>query len=121
VRLLLRMGLVLAILLVLLGGAFVYLPAVGSYSRQALNYSVSKRVGGSVIGVGPCRKQARHRFRCQVADSEGSGGATYQVTVDGRCWKARMAHDYGHEGKLERRANGCLKWRDQLRLFDRNP
>ena len=121
-RLLLRMGLVLALLLVLAAGAFVFLPAVGSFSREALNYSVSKRVGGSVVvGVDPCRRQARDRFRCEVADKSGSGGASYLVTVNGRCWKARRLGRARFEGELARRKSGCVKWRDQLRLFDRNP
>jgi hypothetical protein len=122
VRLLLRMGLVLALLLVLAGGAFLYLPAIGSFSREALNYSVSKRVGGSaLLGVDPCKRETRHRFRCGVTDKSGSGGATYLVTVRGRCWKARRLGRANSGDGLAHQKSGCVRWRDQLRLFDRNP
>jgi hypothetical protein len=121
-RLLIRMGLVLALLLVLAAGAFLYLPAIGSFSRKALNYSVTKKVGGSVIArVEPCAKQAKHRFRCPVSDKSGSGGADYVVTLNGRCWKARRLGRANFEGELARRKSGCVKWRDQLRVFDRSP
>jgi hypothetical protein len=121
-RLLIRMGLVLALLLVLTAGAFLYLPAIGSFSRRALSYSVTKAVDGSVIAdVNPCRKQGKHRFRCIVSGATESQGAEYVVTVNGRCWKARRigAGDIG--GKFPRQKSGCVKWRDQLRVFDRSP
>jgi hypothetical protein len=121
-RLLLRMGLVLALLLVLAGGAFLYLPAIGSFSRRALSYSVTKGADGSVIaGVDPCRKEANHRFRCIVAGASESQGAEYAVTVHGRCWKARRIGRGDVGGKFPRQKSGCVKWRDQLRVFDRSP
>lgn len=127
IRLLLRIALTLLVLCVGAALAFLYLPAVGSVSPRALNYSVTKKAGGSVIAsVGPCRRSGERDkrggervYRCSVSDSGGSGGATYVVKVDGRCWKARRLGKGGFDGELRRRADGCVRWRDQLRLFDR--
>jgi hypothetical protein len=108
--------------------AFLYLPAIGSFSTRALSYSVTKEAGGSVIAgpASPCRRtegrgnrNGERRYRCSIGDSGGSGGAMYTVRVEGRCWKARRVRDFGFEGELKRRVEGCVRWRDQLRLFDR--
>jgi hypothetical protein len=119
-RLILRLGLVLVVLLVAGFGAFLYLPAIGSFSAKALDHSVTDRVGGQLLFIHPCRRTGRHAFRCEVADSRGSGGATYVVAAHGRCWKARRLGRASSEGKLKRRASGCVRWRDQLRLLDRS-
>ena len=118
---LLRAFIGLVLLVVLAALAFLFLPALGDFSPRALNYSVTKKAGGSVLAgpISPCRKARKRVFRCSVSDSGGSGGATYVVTVDGHCWKARRVGAGGFEGDLARRIEGCVKWRDQLRLADR--
>ena len=119
VRLLLGMALVLLVLCVAGALAFLYLPAIGSFSPKALNYSVTKKAGGSVLTTtSPCRRARKRVYRCSVSDSGGSGGATYVVTLVGRCWKAHRDGG-GFEGQLKRHAKGCVRWRDQLRLVDR--
>lgn len=120
-RLLLRLGVTLVAVLV--GGvlAFLYMPAIGSPSPAALHYSVAREVGGSVLASGGtrCRRARERVFRCSVSDASGSGGAVYVVRRDGRCWRARRTNAGGGERELKKRATGCVKWRDQIRLADR--
>jgi hypothetical protein len=96
---------------------FLYL-TVGPVSGSALNYSVTRQVGGSVaLGVPECRDR-QGVWVCEVPDASNSGSATYRVRRDGRCWTALRIRS-GAEFPLPRRASGCLSFRDQLRLFDR--
>jgi hypothetical protein len=96
---------------------FLYL-TFGPISGEALNYSVTRQVGGSVaLGVPECRDR-QDVWVCEVPDASNSGSATYRVRRDGRCWTAqKLAAD--EEIPLPPRASGCLSFRDQLRLFDR--
>jgi hypothetical protein len=104
---------------VILALAFFLLPSIGAVSRDALNYSVTREVGGSVaLGVSPCRER-QDAWRCEVQDASNSGSAVYRVRRDGRCWTAVKVRSFGEEVPLAPRASGCVDFRDQLRLLDR--
>jgi len=105
---------------VILALAFLFLPAIGPVSGDALSYSVTRKLGGSVtLGVSPCRDRGDVLI-CEVPDASNSGSATYRVRRDGRCWKALKVRP-GEEVPLPKRSSGCVRFRDQLRLFDRLP
>lgn len=56
------------------------------------------------------RKQGKERFTCRVPGGSGKRAATYEVMMeDRRCYTARRAQG-------ERRKEGCVGLRDQLRL-----
>jgi hypothetical protein len=57
-----------------------------------------------------CRRTDRvGAYRCEVADSEGSGSAIYRVRVrpGSSCWDARRVRDLSG-GDMPRRAEGCV-------------
>jgi hypothetical protein len=113
----------LAIVAALIGG-FVWLPAIGQPSPQALEYSLTRAADGSLGGFAPgCDERGRDQWRCHVSDSHGSGSGTYRLRMDGRrCWRARKVSPNNHEEGppfLPRRTSGCVMWRDQLRLYSR--
>jgi hypothetical protein len=66
---------------------------------------------GYVLGEpGECERRSDRVFRCSVADSSGSGGVVYEVTVrGGSCWRARLVDASGGEGGLPHRAEGCVR------------
>ncbi len=112
-------GFALLLVLALPVLAFSFLPAVGSPSAQALNYSVTREVDGSVtLGVSACDR-GQDVWVCEVYDESNSGSATYRVRLDGSCWTAVKTGGFGEEVPLPQRASGCVRFRDQLRLFDR--
>jgi len=95
---------------------------VGSVSPKALDYSVARESGGSLLfGTVPCRKRSSREWHCLVSDSSGSGEAAYRVEMTGsRCWKARTDKAFSGEGKpLPRSVSGCVGVRDQLRIVER--
>lgn len=73
------------------GGSFLWLPAIGSVSAEALHTSVSREVGGGTFlaEVYQCRQGPGRRWTCVIEDPAGSGSAEYQVRRHGRCWQAR--------------------------------
>jgi hypothetical protein len=104
--------------------AFMWLPAIGSPSEDALQYSLSRRAGGGVLmaTIYGCERRAPELQICEVPDANGSGSATYRVRLDGRCWDAhKISPNHREEGPpfLARRVSGCVEFRDQVRLFDR--
>jgi hypothetical protein len=103
---------------------YLWLPAIGDPSPQALQYSLTRAAGGSSSGFVPgCDERGRDRWTCEVSESHGSGSGTYRLRMDDtRCWRARkVAPNRLEEGPLDltRRASGCVMWRDQLRLDSR--
>lgn len=95
---------------------FLIGPPIGSISGKSLNYSVTKKAGGSTaLGVEPCVRRGDDWWTCPVADSSNSGGADYRVRLRGDCWTAQRVAG-GFEGRLEKRVNGCVGLRDQVRL-----
>jgi hypothetical protein len=103
---------------------YLWLPAIGDPSPQALQYSLTRAAGGEVSGSLPgCDKRGRNRWRCDVSDSHGSGSGTYRLRMAGtRCWRARRVSpktDGGEPRYPPRRTTGCVMWRDQLRLASR--
>jgi hypothetical protein len=105
--------------LALLAVAFLTLPAIGSVSRQALAYSVTRHAGGSLLAGGRTCRRVPGGYRCLIPDSQGSGAATYRVRLSGRrCWRAQKV-SAEQEGPLPRRLSACAGLRDQARLVDR--
>jgi hypothetical protein len=88
------------------------LPPIGSYSPEALSHSLMGEIHGDTA-ASHCWREGRRVYTCSA--SEGSDEASYRVTTDGRCWKARRTSGYTYSTH----ARGCVGWRDQLRLFDR--
>ena len=113
-----------AVILVLGTAAYVYSPAIGTPSAKALNYSLGTEVGGAPLlgDVYKCKPRGERLWQCDVADSQGSGSATYRLRIEGRlCWHAwKLTPDSREEGEpLKRRANACVKLHDQVRLLTR--
>ena len=101
--------------------AYLFLPALGPVSPDALNYSLAAETNGTGLwGLPGCaRDRAREAWRCEVWDESVSGTHTYVVERRGRrCWHARLLHDAG-EGVPRRRASGCVALRHQLRFAER--
>ena len=97
--------------------AWLWMPAVGSVSPEALQYSIAAKTGGGIpfVGFETCRRTHRG-WRCQIPDSGNSGSWRYAVERNGyRCWEARLIAD-GGEGVAPRRASGCVELRHQLRI-----
>ena len=110
--------------LVLLLAAFLFLPAIGAPSDEALAYSLTQEAGGSVLlGVSGCQERPAGVQICNVSDTSNSGSGRYRVRMDGgRCYHARKTSpDSWEEGgpHLKREVNGCVRWRDQVRIMDR--
>ena len=77
--------------LVLLLAAFLFLPAIGAPSDEALAYSLTQEAGGSVLlGVSGCQERPAGVQICNVSDTSNSGSGRYRVRMDGgRCYHAR--------------------------------
>jgi len=102
--------------------AFLFVPAIGGVSGKALDYSVIREADGSyVLGVDACQRKDDEVWKCGVVDQQGSTTVSYRVTMSGsRCWRAEKISRFREDGPpLEPRPSGCVKLRDQLRLFDR--
>jgi hypothetical protein len=115
---------VASFLLVIGALAYFFLPAIGTPSARALQYSLASEVGGDTdLGdVWKCKRRQGTLWVCDVGDSQGSGAATYRLrTEDRRCWQARkLTPDSQEEGPaLERRSSACVKLHDQVRLLER--
>ena len=95
-------------------GAVTVLAIRHRVDARSLGYSVSS-AAGSVLAE-RCRA-GDGRWRCGVTD--GSGGTTYAVVVDGHCWRARRVARNGGERRFPRRLSGCVGIRDQVRLLNR--
>jgi hypothetical protein len=114
-----RAALILALLFAPVA-AYLWLPAIGTPSPKALQYSVAREVGSDLaLDVGTCREVEQSGWRCEVFDGHGSEMVTYALALDGRCWRA-VKRTNGEEGPpLANRASACVRWRDQLRLYQR--
>ena len=99
--------------------AYVFLPALGSPSGQAVAHSLVGDVGG--WDSGPCQALSQDVRKCGVWDDSQSGVVTYHVALDGHCWMARRVPPHGLEAapEGEARAEGCVRLGDQLRVFER--
>ena len=96
---------------------YFFVPAT-SFSPEALGYSVVGETGGhNIFESQPCERAAKDGWTCQVWSNVRSGEVNYRVEMDGsRCWHGRRT-DAAPD--LPREVSGCLKVRDQLRLWDR--
>lgn len=79
-------------------------------TARTLAVSVGDGVGSAFADMGECTtaRGSRTRWGCLVGDREGSGGATYDVTLRGRCWTAALVSDASEGRDLPRRAHGCV-------------
>jgi hypothetical protein len=105
-----------AILIALLVAAYIYVPAIGDVSGEALHVDLVTEAGGTT-GLGPqsCRKRTSTTWRCSVFAKGGSDPATYSVRMrDRTCWTARRSESQRGGDRLDRRARGCVRLRDQL-------
>ena len=107
-----------------LPAAFFWLPAIGGPSNDALQYSVAREVGGGLlVNIFECQDRSASVRICEVSDASGSGSARYRVQMEGRrCWHALKITPNTYEESrpyLDRRATGCVGFRDQIRFFDR--
>lgn len=95
--------------------AYVFAPV--PLTANTLTNSVERESGSAGIG-GECSRRADEHWRCEITDGAGSGGASYEVTVDGRCWRARRTSP-GHftETPMPARPDGCTRLRDQFPLL----
>jgi hypothetical protein len=113
-----------ALAIAALPAAFFWLPAIGTPSNDALQYSLARTVGSDlVVNIYDCRERSESVRVCEVSDASGSGFARYRVRMDGRrCWRAvKTTSNRYEEGSdyLDLRAHGCVGFREQIRLFDR--
>ena len=100
-------------------GAYPYAPAFGLPSSKALNHSLTRDVGGWEAEIADCRITRGQIWACEVWDDEMSGLIDYRVTLEGDCWKARRISPGPGDPDLEAFAEGCVRLRDQLRLYER--
>lgn len=71
--------------------------------------SVSDAVRSAPVGEPGCgRRHGPGTWRCSVIDHEGSGGASYDVVLRDRCWRARLVGDFSEGRDMPRRASGCV-------------
>jgi hypothetical protein len=109
---------------ILLVTAFLWLPAIGAPSDDALQYSLTRNAGGSLIlgAAGDCELRPSRVGICEVSDAHSSGSGRYRVRLEGRrCYDARkVSPNRWEEGPpyLKERVIGCVKWRDQVRLMN---
>lgn len=102
--------------------AYLFAPAT-SFSAAALGHSVAGEASDNRdFESSPCSRRRAGGWACEARDPAASASVTYRVEMDdSRCWHGRRTSP-GHDedGKpLPRRISGCLKLRDQLRLWER--
>jgi len=96
--------------------AFFRVPALGSISGEALNYSVTNKVGGNLaLGVGPCHERRGGGWGCTVPDAERSGAVGFRVNLRGRCWRAERVSPQGEGPPLASGASGCVSLCEQAK------
>jgi hypothetical protein len=113
--------LVLGIAAALIGALSIamaaYLWASVPLTAKTLTNSVERESGSAGIG-GECSRNGSARWRCEVTDGEGSGTATYEVSTDGSCWRARRTSPVQFtEVPMPARSDGCTRLRDQYPLL----
>lgn len=114
-----RVLMLFAVLAGLLATAtLTYLFAPAPVGTKSLRGSLERETGSAGF-TGECKRSAGADWRCDVADRQGSGTASYTVEVDGRCWRARRSSpDHYSEGPMPARAAGCTRLRDAISLLD---
>jgi hypothetical protein len=85
---------------------------IGVAYLAGASVKVSSGSAGAILDYdGTClQTHQAARWRCGVVDTEGSGGATYDVNVrvDSSCWDAQMVND-ASEGGMPARVSGCVE------------
>lgn len=109
-----RRGILLLVAAIL---AYLFLPAIGSISPDALTLSIAREVDGGIED--PCKRKNGSRWACVMWDSGESGSARYRLRLHGNCWQATTDDTKTTESVFPARASGCVKLRDQLRPADR--
>jgi len=115
-----RVGLVVSMLALVV--AYFTLPAVGTPSGAALNLSLTNGAESMVLldDLYPCERRGGSNFTCEIYDTRGSGLILYSVSLDERCWRARLlASAYETGPMMPRRVEGCVSLRDQMRRLER--
>src|SRR4051794_5111830 len=97
---------------------FFFAPAT-RFSPEALHNSVAREVGRAMYGETGCNRHVKGGWSCSLYDLSGSGFEDYRVEMDGsRCWHG-VHRASGGKGDIPANLHGCLKVRDQIRLWDR--
>ena len=105
-------------LAVLTAAAVAYLFAPVPVSATSLHGSVERATGSAGL-AGGCLHRAGPHWHCDVADGQGSGQASYEVEVDGTCWRARRSSPNSYtETPMPAGAQDCARLRDQISLLD---
>lgn len=100
----------------LVSAALIYRFAPVPVGATSLRVSLERETGSAGYS-GDCERSGDEGWRCDVADRQGSGSATYEVEVDGTCWKARRSSpEQRSEGPMPARAEGCTRLRDRIML-----
>jgi hypothetical protein len=108
------------VLVVVLGGVYLFAPVIGDVNGKTLHRGVMVELGGtSDTGSRSCSKRGSVTWRCRVYAKGSSYPATYSVRMrDGNCWSARVTSaDTGDGMPLAQKASGCLHLRDQARAL----
>jgi hypothetical protein len=107
------------VLLLVIGGVWVFAPAIGDVNGETLQRSVAARLDAR-RDVNPCTRRGTVTWRCSVTAGRNDDPAQYSVRVrDGRCWTARRTTPRGNSRGLSggvtppARASGCAHLRDQ--------
>lgn len=104
------------VVLVAVGLAVLFAPAMGDVDADALHDSVVAEVDGTSL-FSRCREKGGDGWECGAYDSRASGAILYTVDVDGRCWTARRTTS-SSVSELPKSADGCVMWHDQLGIGD---
>lgn len=97
-------------------GVYFFVPATG-FSSGTLHSSVAREADRGTWPTG-CERHAKGGWSCWVT-TNGSDEIIYRVEMDGsRCWHGRRVWGGGADPP-PKELDGCIKLRDQIRLFDR--
>ena len=113
---------VLLVLVVLVAALAVvgarFLPA--EVTADSLGYSLHREADSPRGSSAECRARGAHEWRCRAVPSSGGERPIYRVSIgEGTCWTARIVDGGGGATPMPRRLEGCVRVRDQVRLFER--
>jgi hypothetical protein len=107
-----------ALLAVPTGAVATYLLLPVPITERTLTHSVERETGSAgLYSSSSCSERGGKRWRCNIADSAGSGSVEYAVTAGRQCWHASLRRNGDAEGPLPARPEGCATLRD-VGIFD---
>jgi hypothetical protein len=113
----LRLGIAVVAVIVALVGAVataVHWYGHGPVDATSLHHSVERESGAQAAiddESDECSRRRQDLWRCEVIDSGGSGGVTYDVRIrEGSCWTGRLRVSSGEP--MPARISGCVLLRD---------